>query len=57
MERAFCTKNAPKAYSVARAEIPFGPVMRARAALMLQRGLIEAGQTTEEIVVVEGRMR
>jgi release factor glutamine methyltransferase len=42
---------------VARAEIPFGPVMRARAALMLQRGLIEAGQTTEEIVVVEGRLR
>jgi release factor glutamine methyltransferase len=42
---------------VARAEIPFGPVMRARTALLLRRGLIEAGQTVEEIVVVEGRLR
>jgi release factor glutamine methyltransferase len=42
---------------VARAEIPFGPVMRARTALMVRRGLIPAGQTTEEIVVVEGRQR
>ncbi len=41
---------------VARATIPFGPVMRARAALMEARGLIEPGQREEEIVVVEGRM-
>jgi release factor glutamine methyltransferase len=42
---------------VARAVIPFGPVMRARTALLLRRGLIEAGQSVEEIVVVEGRLR
>lgn len=39
---------------VARATIPFGPVMRARAALMEARGMIEPGQRAEEIVVVEG---
>jgi release factor glutamine methyltransferase len=37
---------------VARAVVPFGPVMRARAALMEARGLIEPGQTDEELVVV-----
>jgi release factor glutamine methyltransferase len=42
---------------VARAVIPFGPVMRARAALMVRRGLIEPGQGVEEIVVVEGRLQ
>jgi release factor glutamine methyltransferase len=41
---------------VARAVIPFGPVMRARATLMEKRGMIEPGQHEEEIVVVEGRM-
>jgi release factor glutamine methyltransferase len=40
---------------VARATIPFGPVMRARAALLEARGMIEPGQRVEEIVVVEGR--
>jgi release factor glutamine methyltransferase len=39
---------------VARAVIPFGPVMRARAALLEHRGLIPPGQTEEEIIVVEG---
>jgi release factor glutamine methyltransferase len=42
---------------VARAVIPFGPVMRARATLMERRGQIAPGQTEEEIVVVEGRLR
>ncbi|WP_214402650.1 HemK2/MTQ2 family protein methyltransferase [Pseudonocardia lacus] len=41
---------------VARAVIPFGPVMRARAALLERQGMIEPGQRVEEIVVVEGRM-
>jgi release factor glutamine methyltransferase len=41
---------------VARAVIPFGPVMRARSALMEARGMIAPGQREEEIVVVEGRM-
>jgi release factor glutamine methyltransferase len=39
---------------VARATLPFGPVMRARAALLEGRGLISPGQRTEEIVVVAG---
>lgn len=42
---------------VARATLPFGPVMRARAALLEGRGLITAGQRTEEIVVVAGTRR
>jgi release factor glutamine methyltransferase len=40
---------------VARAVLPFGPVMRARAALLEARGLISPGQRAEEIVVVAGR--
>jgi release factor glutamine methyltransferase len=44
-----------RAAVVARAVVPFGPVMRARAALLRRRGLIEPGQSAEEIVVVEGR--
>ncbi|WP_255378178.1 HemK2/MTQ2 family protein methyltransferase [Quadrisphaera sp. DSM 44207] len=41
---------------VARATIPFGPVMRSRAALLEQRGLIAPGQRTEELVVVRARV-
>lgn len=37
---------------VARAEIPFGHVLSARAALFEARGLIAVGQRTEEIVVL-----
>lgn len=42
---------------VARAVLPFGPVMRARAALLEARGLIHPGQRAEEIVVVAGQRR
>ncbi|HWM06998.1 MAG TPA: HemK2/MTQ2 family protein methyltransferase [Actinophytocola sp.] len=42
---------------IARAVLPFGPVMRARAALLEARGLITPGQRTEEIVVVAGQRR
>ncbi len=42
---------------VARAVLPFGPVMRARAALLETRGLISPGQRAEEIVVVAGQRR
>jgi hypothetical protein len=38
-------------------ELPFGPVMRARAALLEGRGLIASGQRAEEIVVVAGARR
>ena len=38
-----------------RGLVPFGPVMRRRAALLVARGLIEPGQTVEELVVVEAR--
>ncbi len=40
---------------MARATIPFGPVMRARARFLENRGLIEPGQRDEEIVVIEAR--
>jgi release factor glutamine methyltransferase len=42
---------------VARAVLPFGPVMRARAALLEARGMIVRGQRVEEIVVVAGHRR
>ncbi|WP_432564320.1 HemK2/MTQ2 family protein methyltransferase [Kineococcus sp. SYSU DK003] len=38
---------------VARADEPFGPVMRGRAEMLRSRGLLEPGQTHEELVVVE----
>jgi release factor glutamine methyltransferase len=37
---------------VARSTVPFGPVMRARAAMLESRGLIESGQREEELVVI-----
>ena len=39
----------------ARCEHPFGPVFTARAAMLEQRGLIEPGQRTEELVVIRAR--
>ncbi len=42
-----------RAQVVARSIVPFGPVMRARAALLEDRGLLEPGRREEEIVVVE----
>ncbi|MGW4110452.1 HemK2/MTQ2 family protein methyltransferase [Actinosynnema sp. NPDC004786] len=41
-----------KASVVARRTVPFGPVMRGRAAWLAERGLIESGQEHEELVVV-----
>lgn len=40
---------------IMRASIPFGPVMRARAAMLERRELMEPGETVEELVVVEAR--
>jgi release factor glutamine methyltransferase len=37
----------------ARATVPFGPVMRLRAAMLQARGLLEPGQRDEELVVIE----
>lgn len=37
---------------LAKATVPFGPVMRARAALLESRGLVAPGQRDEELVVV-----
>lgn len=37
---------------IERTRISFGPVMRARAALLEARGLLEPGQSIEELVVV-----
>ena len=39
---------------VARLEQPFGPVLTRRAPLLEERGMIEAGQRCEEVVVVAG---
>ncbi len=38
-----------------RTTVPFGPVLRARAAMLRQRGLLAAGEEREELVVVEAR--
>lgn len=35
-----------------RRTVPFGPVMRARAAMLQARGLIEPGQRAEQLVVI-----
>jgi release factor glutamine methyltransferase len=39
-----------------RHEGPLGPLMSERLALLRERGLIEADQETEEIVLIKGRM-
>jgi release factor glutamine methyltransferase len=38
-----------------RCTVPFGPVMRARAAMLEARGLIEPGQCEEQLVVIGAR--
>jgi release factor glutamine methyltransferase len=43
------------ARELARITVPFGPVMRSRAALLEARGFVARGQRSEELVVVEGR--
>jgi len=43
-----------KAAVVARADEPFGPVMRRRAGLLRERGMLDGGQRSEELVVVRG---
>jgi release factor glutamine methyltransferase len=40
---------------LARGALPFGPVMRARAGLLAERGLIRPGENVEELVVIEAR--
>jgi release factor glutamine methyltransferase len=41
-----------KAAIIERREVPFGPVLRARAELLARRGLIEPDQQLEELVVI-----
>jgi release factor glutamine methyltransferase len=43
-----------KASVVARADEPFGPVLRARAELLREQGLLSPDQRTEELVVIRG---
>ena len=38
-----------------RGQVPFGPVMRARAGLLAERGLIRPDDDIEELVVIEAR--
>ncbi|MGH3942695.1 MAG: HemK2/MTQ2 family protein methyltransferase [Pseudonocardiaceae bacterium] len=38
-----------------RATVPFGPIMRARVAMLEARGLVEPGQRDEELVVIGAR--
>lgn len=40
---------------LARAAVPFGPVLRSRAAMLEARGLIDVGQRIEKLVVVGAR--
>lgn len=40
---------------VARRTLPFGPVMRGRADLLVARGLVAPGQDSEEVVVIAAR--
>lgn len=40
---------------LARCTVPFGPVMRLRAAMLETRGLVEPGQREEELVVIGAR--
>ncbi len=46
-----------KAEVVARARIPFGPVLRERLPMLRERGLLAPGQTDEGLVVLAGRAR
>ena len=39
-----------------RHEGPLGPLMRERAAVLQERGLLEAGQESEEIVLIKGEI-
>lgn len=43
-----------KAAVVARAEEPFGPVMRGRQRRLVELGLLDADQRSEELVVIRG---
>jgi release factor glutamine methyltransferase len=45
------------ARELTRITVPFGPVMRSRAAMLEARGFVARGQRSEELVVVEGRRR
>ena len=45
------------ARELTRLTVPFGPVMRSRAAMLEARGFVARGQRSEELVVVEGRRR
>jgi len=49
------TRVGLSAQVLERATVPFGPVMRGRAALLESRGLIRPGQRFEELVVVGAR--
>lgn len=44
-----------RAHVVARASVPFGPVLRSRAAMLESRGMIHPGQRIEKLVVVGAR--
>jgi release factor glutamine methyltransferase len=43
-----------KAAVVGRAEVPYGPVMRARRRTLAELGLIGESDDTEELVVIRG---
>ncbi|GAA0448900.1 HemK2/MTQ2 family protein methyltransferase [Streptomyces sp. NPDC046215] len=49
------TRSGLDADIVDRRLIPFGPVLRARAGWLRERGLLEPGQDKEELVVIRAR--
>lgn len=49
------TEAGLRAQVLARASVPFGPVLRARSAMLESRGMIEPGQRIERLVVIGAR--
>jgi len=49
------TEAGLRAQVLARASVPFGPVLRARSAMLESRGMIEPGQRIEKLVVIGAR--
>jgi release factor glutamine methyltransferase len=49
---SYLTGAGLRSQVLARCTVPFGPVMRLRAAMLQTRGLIKSGQRDEELVVI-----
>ena len=52
---ALLTAGGLRAEIIREADIPFGPVLRSRAAWLQEQGLLTCGERTERLVVIRGR--